>query len=203
MSLGQNIKRKRQELKLSQEYIAEQLGVSRQAVSKWETGQSEPTSRNLVDLATLFEISLSELVDPNRYDVEKKKSNSILRTNLSLLAIAFHTGFLYSCTHISYKIVDGNKTPDFLLIIIKIIFLLLCSFWMVRNLMCENNLEHRKKNIKIELVYCVIQLAIAICIFKFKLGLIGLLIMLFTMLLYILYINPKYMNRPFGKKRYY
>ena len=42
MSLGENIKAKRNELKLSQEYVAEQLGVSRQAVSKWETDQSEP-----------------------------------------------------------------------------------------------------------------------------------------------------------------
>ncbi|MBO5283092.1 MAG: helix-turn-helix transcriptional regulator, partial [Lachnospiraceae bacterium] len=36
MSLGQSIAARRKELKLSQEYIAEQLGVSRQAVSKWE-----------------------------------------------------------------------------------------------------------------------------------------------------------------------
>lgn len=40
MTLGENIKKRREELKLSQEYVAEQLGVSRQAVSKWETGGS-------------------------------------------------------------------------------------------------------------------------------------------------------------------
>ena len=53
MSLGENIKAKRNELKLSQEYVAEQLGVSRQAVSKWETDQSEPTAKNLTELAGL------------------------------------------------------------------------------------------------------------------------------------------------------
>lgn len=47
MSLGQNIKKKRQQMKLSQEYVAERLGVSRQAVSKWETNQSEPSMKNL------------------------------------------------------------------------------------------------------------------------------------------------------------
>ena len=51
MSLSANIRRKRKELKLSQEYVAEQLGVSRQAVSKWETGQSEPTAKNLTEFA--------------------------------------------------------------------------------------------------------------------------------------------------------
>ena len=49
MSLGENIRKKREELKLSQEYVAEKLGVSRQAVSKWETGQSEPTASNWID----------------------------------------------------------------------------------------------------------------------------------------------------------
>ena len=63
-SLGENIKRRREEPKLSQEYVAERLGVSRQAVSKWETGQSEPTAGNLVLLAKLLELSLSELVEP-------------------------------------------------------------------------------------------------------------------------------------------
>lgn len=68
MSISKNIKIKRKELKLSQEYIAEQLGVSRQAVSKWETGQSEPTAKNLRELADLFGINLSELVEPEKAD---------------------------------------------------------------------------------------------------------------------------------------
>ena len=71
MSLGENIKAKRSELKLSQEYVAEQLGVSRQAVSKWETDQSEPTAKNLTELAAIFQISLSELVEPQKYHAEQ------------------------------------------------------------------------------------------------------------------------------------
>lgn len=47
MSLGSNIRSKRKSLKLSQEYVAEALGVSRQAVSKWETNQSEPSTTNM------------------------------------------------------------------------------------------------------------------------------------------------------------
>lgn len=72
MSLSENIKNKREELKLSQEYVADHLGISRQAVSKWETGQSEPTASNLMELAALFEISLSELVDPQKYADEQE-----------------------------------------------------------------------------------------------------------------------------------
>ena len=92
MALGENIKSRREELKLSQEYIAEQLGVSRQAISKWETGQSEPTASNLIQLAEILELNLSELVDPQKNNKEpstsenerhKKEPNLILRANLT------------------------------------------------------------------------------------------------------------------------
>lgn len=79
MSLSENIKNKREELKLSQEYVADQLGISRQAVSKWETGQSEPTASNLMELAALFEISLSELVDPEKYAEDQKAHETEMR----------------------------------------------------------------------------------------------------------------------------
>lgn len=47
---------------LSQEELAAQLGVSRQAVSKWERAESSPDTDNLIALAKLFQISLDELL---------------------------------------------------------------------------------------------------------------------------------------------
>ena len=47
---------------MSQEYLAEQLGVTRQAVSKSESGTSEPSTANLLALSKLYGISLDELV---------------------------------------------------------------------------------------------------------------------------------------------
>lgn len=52
MALSDNIKKAREKQGFSQEYIADKLNVSRQAVSKWETGQSEPSTQNLLQLAT-------------------------------------------------------------------------------------------------------------------------------------------------------
>ena len=40
MALSENIKARRTQLKMSQEYVADQLGISRQAVAKWEAGVS-------------------------------------------------------------------------------------------------------------------------------------------------------------------
>jgi len=61
-SLGEAIKEHRTHCKMTQEFVAEALGVSRQAVSKWENGTSDPSTSNLIALAKLFEISAEELL---------------------------------------------------------------------------------------------------------------------------------------------
>jgi len=61
MTLGERIKEQRIKKGFSQEKIAELVGTSRQAVTKWETGQSVPCMENLITLAEIFGISLDEL----------------------------------------------------------------------------------------------------------------------------------------------
>lgn len=61
-SLGAVLKEHRIQSNMTQEYIAEQLGVSRQAVSKWETGASDPSTANLLALAKLYGVSPGELL---------------------------------------------------------------------------------------------------------------------------------------------
>lgn len=61
MSLSANIKRLRLEKNLTQEQLATKLGVSAQAVSKWETSETYPDGTLLVPLANELEVSLDEL----------------------------------------------------------------------------------------------------------------------------------------------
>lgn len=61
-SLGAAIKEHRTRCAMTQEFVAESLGVSRQAVSKWESGASDPSTSNLFALAKLFGISAEELL---------------------------------------------------------------------------------------------------------------------------------------------
>ena len=61
-TLGETLKEQRTRCKMTQEFVAESLGVSRQAVSKWENGTSEPSTSNLCALAKLFGISVGELL---------------------------------------------------------------------------------------------------------------------------------------------
>lgn len=61
MSLSENIKKARLERKLTQEQLAEKLGISPQAVSKWETSETYPDGALLVSLSNALETSLDEL----------------------------------------------------------------------------------------------------------------------------------------------
>ena len=60
--LGNKLYELRKQAGLSQEAFAEKLGVSRQAVSKWECGASMPDTDNLITIANLYNISLDELI---------------------------------------------------------------------------------------------------------------------------------------------
>lgn len=66
MKLQENLMRLRKQKGLSQEELAYQLGVSRQAVSKWESGTSIPELERLIELADLFDVTLDELVKGER-----------------------------------------------------------------------------------------------------------------------------------------
>lgn len=61
-SLGEALKAHRTRCKMTQEFVAESIGVSRQAVSKWELGTSDPSTSNLLALAKLFGVSAEELL---------------------------------------------------------------------------------------------------------------------------------------------
>ena len=61
-SLGEALKAHRTQCKMAQEFVAETIGVSRQAVSKWENGTSDPSTSNLFALAKLYGVSAEELL---------------------------------------------------------------------------------------------------------------------------------------------
>jgi len=61
-SLGEALKQNRTRCKMTQEFVAESIGVSRQAVSKWESGKSDPSTSNLLALAKLYGVAAEELL---------------------------------------------------------------------------------------------------------------------------------------------
>ena len=63
---------------LSQEQVANKIDVSRQAVSKWECGESSPDTDNLIALAALYEVTVDELLfaDPESEKTEEKSNDA-------------------------------------------------------------------------------------------------------------------------------
>ncbi len=106
MSIGNRISELRKKYNYSQEYVAEQLDVSRQAVSKWEQDQTAPDTNNLIALAKLFGVSVEYLATGKEIEVPQfndnknnkpdthKKIISYILLGAGLLALIL--GFLFS-----------------------------------------------------------------------------------------------------------
>lgn len=75
MSLGNNLFNARKKKGLSQEDVAEKLGVSRQTISKWETDETLPDICQSKKLATLYGLSLDELIE---YNIDKKEIQEMI-----------------------------------------------------------------------------------------------------------------------------
>lgn len=90
MSLPEKIKELRNHKNMTQELLAERMGVSRQAVTKWENGQSRPSTQNLLTLAELFGVSVTELLgEKNTYKPKRQR--------MFLVFAAFSTVLLIFC----------------------------------------------------------------------------------------------------------
>ncbi len=82
MNFGENLKNFRKNSKMSQEVLAEKVGVSRQAVSRWEVGEAYPEMSNIVALCSIFHCNINDLINDNIVDMEsfdKETQDSIVK----------------------------------------------------------------------------------------------------------------------------
>ena len=120
MNLADNLKKIRKDNNLSQEQLAEKLGVSRQSVSKWESGQSYPEMDKVLQLCKLFKLNINELINENISDVvEKKAVNRISNKYISSF-------FLYIT-----KVVDMFSSMKFKQIILCLLEQMIIAFMVV------------------------------------------------------------------------
>lgn len=75
MSLGNSLFNARRKSGLSQEEVAEKLGVSRQTISKWELDETLPDIRQSKKLSVLYHVTLDELVD---FDIKVKEIEEVI-----------------------------------------------------------------------------------------------------------------------------
>lgn len=78
MKFGENLKLIRKEKNMSQEQLAEKVNVSRQSVSKWETGESYPEMNNILELCKIFNCNINDLIHTNMSDISSLDEEIIM-----------------------------------------------------------------------------------------------------------------------------
>ena len=90
MEIGNNIVNLRKKSGLSQEELAEKVGVARQTISKWELGETSPDLKQAKELSKIFKVSLDELADNDIKEIlVEKTTNTEKLAGLILKLIKF------------------------------------------------------------------------------------------------------------------
>lgn len=115
--IGEKIKNKRKELNLTQEYLAKELNISRQAVSKWEKGLSDPSMDNLVKLSEIFGVDID-------YFKEDEQDNKSPISNIFWDFLYAAIGLIFYLLYY-FGIMEGalNKDPRQMPFLILTVFL--------------------------------------------------------------------------------
>lgn len=82
MKFDENLRAFRKQKEFSQEYLAEKMNVSRQTISKWENGTAMPDLKKLTDLASLFDVSMDELLGTSAPEYKTSVSDNSELENL-------------------------------------------------------------------------------------------------------------------------
>lgn len=93
MGISNRIQVLRKNMKMSQEELANEMNVSRQAVSKWETGQSNPDTNNIIAMAKIFDVSTDYIIMGTKDYRKEPNSKNIFIPSFILIVI----GVVLSC----------------------------------------------------------------------------------------------------------
>lgn len=99
MNIAERLQELRKKAGYSQEQVAEKLGISRQAISKWESGQGKPEIDNIVRLTEIYEVSADYILLGNENRAitavtEKKEINKEYRIAIGIIAIIAATAII-------------------------------------------------------------------------------------------------------------
>ncbi len=146
MKFGDNLKKIRKSKKMSQEQLAEKVNVSRQSVSKWETGEAYPEMNNILELCKIFDCKINDLVHDDMSDIasldeeivmnvvkfNEEKQNQV-KTLSNVIRLIGKIGGIVLKVAIPFVIIAMILTP-----------------YLVNNIQVEdNNISFKSDNIKV------------------------------------------------------
>ena len=96
MSKSMNLKKFRTEMRLTQQAVAERLGVSQQTIARWETNGADIPTKHLKDLAVLIGCSIGDLLDKSRQTLRSEDDAGVPYGTLLLRFLPTTLSYLYS-----------------------------------------------------------------------------------------------------------
>ena len=109
MKFGENLQKLRKEQGISQEQLAEKLGVTRQSVSKWESGASYPEMDKIVALCNMFHCDLDVLINKDVMEERERKDASSVVKNIFQGAANYVKKTIYLFEHKGFKDYRGKR----------------------------------------------------------------------------------------------
>lgn len=176
MKFGDKLILLRKKNNLSQEDLAEKLGVSRQSVSKWESNNSYPETDKIVQICNLFDCSMDALINDNIInieDIERKDKNNLNIVIDSFLDFITKTINMFS----DMKFSSGLKCIVEMFILIFILFILGCivvgaTTGLIENIFYFvpgfNNLLHYTIQSIITILWIIVSIIILVHTFKIR-----------------------------------
>ena len=132
MKFGENLQKLRKEKGISQEQLAEQLGVTRQSVSKWESGASYPEMDKIVALCNIFHCDMDVLINKDITEERERKDATGIVKNLFQSAANYVKKTIYLFEHKSFK--DIVKLLAQVIIIICVILCFSIPFMLLKEI---------------------------------------------------------------------
>lgn len=149
MGFGENLQFLRQKKGLTQEQVAEQLRVSRQSVSKWESGNSYPEMDKIMQLCDLFQCSMDALIKQDAKTVCVQDDIKYERhMNQYSRAVTFGVGFILLGVSI-YEFMAGMRMPENLCNMIFLIIVVVSVMVFIVFGMRDSDFKRKYKEISI------------------------------------------------------
>lgn len=133
MDLGNRIKAEREKLNMSQDDLAQKMNISRQAISKWETGTSYPDIEKILRLSEIFNLSLDELVKGDKdFQENLIKEGKTSMSGLTILGYVLIALGVITCIWGGGQYPVNITDPNFMSFLIGGLFLITIGIAVIR-----------------------------------------------------------------------
>lgn len=170
MEISKCIKEARQKNNISQESLAEQLGVSRQTISSWETGKSYPDIVSVIKMSDIFNISLDKMLKEDKKLVNNMQEKmDTVKSNKSIVFTILFAIIFFGGIYLIQTFVDIPKIDNLYLNIgVLIVFIVGVLTYLFSNVYVGKFLNQKTSNKSI-LKTIIVMLVIVSLFFIFPL----------------------------------